>query len=125
MDPDDPATQAQDKTQKGLSKLKQQKSPSTTNTHPVQHSPKNLTELPAELLLIVCRAVSEQVINGRRVRDRLQDLLPLQDLVHLGQTCKTLHHVAQAVLYRDVVAGHRRYNGKWIISASTSVIWYV
>jgi hypothetical protein len=99
MDPDDPAAQAPDKAQKGPSRLKRQKNPSTVNTSPVQHSSRRLAELPTEILILICHAVREQV-GGDRPRD----------LVHLGQTCRAFHLAAQDVLYREVsTGGHRDY----------------
>jgi hypothetical protein len=109
MDPDDPAAQAPDKAQKGPSRLKRQKNPSTVNTSSVQHSSR-LAELPTEILILICHAVREQVGGGSSIPDHPRDL------VHLGRTCRALHLAAQDVLYREVsIGGHTDYSRESVV----------
>lgn len=106
MAPSGSAAQAPSKNQKGPTKQKQRKkkNPPKKKSAPVQHSPRQLAQLPTEILILICRAVFEQVRGDRTIPDHPRDL------IRLARTCKALHHAAQDVLYRNIIAGFR-YHG--------------
>jgi hypothetical protein len=59
-----------------------------------------LQKLPAEILIMICKCVLEEVKYGKTVPNGWRDL------TQLGKTCRCLYHPTQRLLYREITTGN-------------------